>query len=1283
MVITHKKSTKLETAYYNIIWRLNNAGIKYETENHIIPQYNPDARDENGNPYPEPAPDSVGTGTAWIKIFHEDHKIVFVYFCCHLVECKTCTYDRFITVYNYTDDVKDTNLQGMLPALTLKYYADREENDKDRTIYFDEFSLNDLGYEYITVKKPVTNATETTCETCNGKGTVESETTVPSGNPYVKPVTIKINTTCPDCHGTGKTIEETDDNFTKVYTFNVYGFYAKKSVEEHDIIDNRINDGVREGLPDDDPSNLGEGGLVKYAKRLYTSENSYDPEDAPVAELSKITTYNTELYLNNGKLLNSVDEIYELIEKTNVDNKNLPEDEKVDLSKYLFAIPVFRVELTRDADNKPANDYQLIDFRFYQTNYVDQYGKLIPIVAFCAFDTRRNSRTPYFSDGYNVMGYSDRSSFPLYPEHVQYNPNKVKDMFPSYTNGDIYTQKGIKNFTKHCGEIETANGTVTSKQTVIIRPMISTFTDISQTDRVWNFICYKDKNLPIVPCDRDTLYISETTWPYKMDLYKDDHVKFNNILSQKTAAYVEPLDSKLLGPGEDPTLTDFVYPVDTFKGAAGFDSFEDLHVDPTNSRAPLRAIFFAPTSNNNTILCEKGLGTIYPDTISGIVLKNSTERICLGVKIHVEFHESFDDAAPKYLNTDERVMFLRLALQDYETNGNITLLGDPKYVYAKGPDIKAYVDPEDPTKMLYKWPMTFDEEFLTYIDDESFSYIQFPIKNKRLIVCFDYVDHEAVHSTDVSKNPYSYDDVVITVEVSLTTNTPKFAKRGYPYAGAESLALLPKIQYNYNNYPEGVFTYYQTNFGTYIENYIFHKYGEDHLMDVDLDTEGTDEQIKLIPDTIESQKEYHGFMNILYEKKLRSIYTKMDTHNDFIVCPACNGMDDIDCAFCGNKRKLSIFDCNIKSIESDDDMHKLLEDNSLKRYVCPSINDIDHEHRASCYGRCRCCAGTKSVIRYYYLKVFEFKNLTEYDGKLPKEVPDLSDIEALDIIGKVLESKVKEKGSSYEEAYLNYIVRKHYDVEEAPGEELDVAYSQLYNAAANNLVFYILNGNFIAYYFWNGYTHVKVDYGYNYIYSTKTYSKKEWEKIKDTEDGHKSTLLYRIISTEQEVDDMVGFYSINVPNVKIDYQDVSSIFEGATVQRIYFDKSWVYSNLLSDMTFKHFNMFTEKESLIVGNHQSTEDYAHIHDEEIEDGIVQSRCPTCNGTGEVDGAPCETCGGTGDYPDNVLKENLYYTRQLYCYTSLPYINTDNISFEVNDQQKPEFNGIEVNEINYEE
>ena len=1272
MVITHKKSTKLENAYYNIIWRLNNAGIKYETENNIIPQYNPDARDENGNPYPEPDPDTVGTGTAWIKIFHEDRKIVFVYFCCHLVECKTCTYDRFITVYNYTDDVGDTALQGMLPVLTLKYYADRAEDDKDRTIYFDEFSLEDLSLTQLSFKKPILTQAEATCETCHGKGTVETKTTVPSGNPYKQPIQITINTTCPDCHGTGKTIEDSPDNYATINKFNVYGFYVKKSAEERDLIDNRINDGVREGLPDDDPSNLGEGGLIKYAKRLYTDENSYDPDDTPTTELSKITTYNTQLYVDeNGKPVNTLEELYELIEKTNVKNNSIDAnpkstEEKVDLSKYLFAIPIFKEYINTNGE-EPKTDYKLVDFRFYQTNYVDQYGKLIPITAFCSFNTERESPL-YFINGYNTYGYSD-----------------LDPSIDSYTYDIFYSiVKGIKNFTKHCGEIETYRNSSGGKPNVIIRPLISTFVDVSQTDRVWNFICYKDKNLPIVPYNKNTLYISKTTWPYKMDLYKDEHVKFDNILAQKTAAYVEPLDSTLLSPDDDPSQADYVYPVDSFKGSVGLNTFKDIHT--YGSMVPFEySLYIDPTSNNNTVNCENGASYTYPDNIPGIVFRNKTNRIALGIKIHAEFHESYDDAVPNY--SIAQILRLDLALQDMDEDGhalpdNIHHLST-YYVDVYTSDIEKYYNPENTSEVLYKWPMTLDKEIRSYIDSYRFPSssnpgLEFPFKNKRLLILLDRINYDWHESSDISKNPYNYDDVNVTIEVSLTTNMESMTdKYGYPIAGVENISLLPKIEYNYNNYPEGVFKYYQSNYGTYIENYIFHKY-KDNMMYSVLDTEGDDESVKLIPDTIESQKEYHGFLNIMFDSKLRSIYRKMDTHNDFITCPACNGKDDIECGFCNNKRKLSIYDCNVKSITSDEDMQKLLSENSLFRYVCPDINNIDHDNRSSCQGRCRCCAGTKSVVRYYYLKTFDFKNLTVYNGKLPEEIDDLSDIEKLHIIDKVLEAKVKEVGNNTVLPYLNYIVNKHYDVPEELGEELDFdTYYELYNAAANNLVFYILNGNFIAYYYWNGRSHVKVDYGYNYIYSTKTYTKKEWKKIKDTNDAKINTVLYRIISAEQDVDDMIGFYVINIQDITKKFDN----FEGCTVQRIYFDKSWVYSNLLSDMTFKHFNMFTEKENLIVGNHQQTEDYIHIHDE--EEDTVQSRCPQCGGTGEIDGEKCETCNGTGDYPDNVQADNLVYTRQLYCYTSMPYINTDNMSFEVNDQILPKLDNNDIDEINYEE
>ena len=177
MVITHKKITKLEKAYFDIINRLNNAGIKYETENKIIPHWDPNARDDKGNPIPKPADDSIGTGTAWIKIFNKDRKQVFVYFCCHLVECKTCTYDRFITVYDYHDDVNDTNLLGMETVTGLTPYTQTPIDD--RTIYFKTTTTSNLLFA-----KPRTKTEDTPCPTCHGRGLITTVKEVSVGNQY-------------------------------------------------------------------------------------------------------------------------------------------------------------------------------------------------------------------------------------------------------------------------------------------------------------------------------------------------------------------------------------------------------------------------------------------------------------------------------------------------------------------------------------------------------------------------------------------------------------------------------------------------------------------------------------------------------------------------------------------------------------------------------------------------------------------------------------------------------------------------------------------------------------------------------------------------------------------------------------------------------------------------------------------------------------------------------------------------------------------------------------------
>lgn len=1283
MVITHKKSTHLEDAYYNIIWRLNNAGIKYETENNIVPRYDPNARDEYGNPYPEPDPDTVGTGTAWIKIFFEDRKQVFVYFCCHLVECKTCTYDRFITVYNYTDDVKDTNLQGMLPVLTLKYYADREESDGDRIVYFNEITLEDLGITELKFKKPiVTNQVETVCETCEGKGTVESETTVPSGNPYKPPVKIKINTTCPDCHGTGKNITESPDNYCTIEKFKVYGFYVKKSQEEGDIIDNRINDGNRPGLPDDDPSNLGEDGLIRYAKRLYTNKNSYDPTDVPeeaLSELSKVTTYNTQLYLDeNGNPLSTVEEIYDLIAKTNVNNNNLTAngEEEVDLSKYLFAIPIFKefIDLTAE---EPKTDYKIVDFRFYQTNYVDQHGKLIPINAYCCFSTQRVTSGPdieLLTNGYNPLGVSDITRLPqIGSTYQQYNPTTETGVwyYQGYDTCLVYESGGIRNFTKHCGEVEVVDSS-SSKQKRLINPTICTYTDISQTDKVWNFICYKDKNLPIVPFDADTLYIAQTTWPYKVDLYKDEHVTFKNILSQKSAAYIEPLDAPVLTPKdspdstEDPDFLNFVYPIDTFKGVVNLTTFKDIHVIPGSTYTPWeKALYLEAVSNNNTVICDKGISKTYPDNIAGIVFNNNTFRIAMGVKMHLKLHESYKDAVP--VGTSQiPICNLYIGVQDFdpETGIHIGEIKPVNTLQIKAKNIKPYYDPEDPTTLCYEWPMSIETYNVFYIDSDYYSNtLEFPFKHKRFVFRFDYIDEEHESDPAISKNPYNYDDVEFSLEVSLTTNMPKytFSQFGLAYEGVENIALLPKIKYNYNDYPEGVFNYYHTNYGTYIQNYIFNKYSGNMMQSV-LNTD--EEKIRLIPDTIESQQEYHGFMNVLFEKRLQSIYTKMDSRDDFITCPACKGDTSVDCVLCGNKRKLSMYDYN----------------NYKVRYACPAMESnsdsaldyMDHEHGISSHYRCRACAGTKSVVRYYYLKAFEFKDLSYYNGKMPVPV-DLNDLS--DIISRVLGATVTEHGSQLSEPYLNYIVRKHYDI--IIGQNLDFGnYYSLYNAAVNNLVFYKINGKFIKYLYWNGYKHIEVDYGYNYIYSTKTFNSSDW--VPETNKDNK--VLYRIITEEKDVDEMVGFYRIIVPEVNYNYDDFDTT-RGVRVQRIYFDKSWVYSNLLNDLTFKHFNLFTEKERQIITTKDAFDDAFHVHNE--DDQIVEKRCPTCGGTGMVEDQTCTTCNGTGAYPDDLPNIKLVTQKSVFTYTSMPYINTKNISFEVYDQESPVIDGETIEEIIFEE
>lgn len=1398
MVITHKTNTKLEDAYYNIKWRLDNAGIKYETENNIIPQWDPNAKDEFGNQLPKPDPFTVGTGTAWIKIYFEDRKQVFVYFCCHLVECSTCTYDRFITVYNYTDDVMDTNLQGMIPALTLKYYGDKAENDSDRTIYFDMIDCTEDGALFFRKPRSLADTKVNKCQTCNGsgkisqqvtiptrpgqggdghiiiekectdchgtgyedseteictacdgKGTIESTVTVPSGNPYKKAVQIKVTSTCTNCNGSGRISKTTSDDYCTISTLNLYNFYVKKSQTERDVVDNRINDGMRireDGANAEyDNSDKNEGGLRKFAKRLFSNANTYDPEDVPVDDLTKITTFNTEIYIDpdTGKPLSTIEELYELIAKTNLNNEYAEDSEKVDLSKYVFPIPVFKQHLIPGGDNTIITDYKIEKLNFYQTNYVDQQGNLIPLTVFfnCDLDV------PDLINVQNRLAVSD-----LFPERAGYTQSNV---FPTrYNNGLTYTSNGVKNFIKHCGEVEIyADPNEFSNK--VVKPYIKTFTNISQTDLVWNFICFKDKNLPIIPVERNTLYINQSNTPHTIDLYKENVTHFDNILSQKTASYAEPLDKPMVTPDSYPYIepdSKNVYPIDYFKGSCSITSFESLSGESPDS------LYFTGISNNNTLNFDhEGINPTYdyedwPDYLDGITFKNYTLNLLFTFTARIKFNKVDKHIEPgSYADT---VLSIKVGLVDTATEYN----EKPLIIFNRTIDVdmpyEGHIDPDDPTKLYYDWPDYANETIQHYatptlINEAYQSYdghgeFVCPLKHCRLVV---FCEPFKPSSSVATPSPYSLNpgDFSLELDFTLATNIdpiPAESTLGYPLKkGATNVVSIPKIKYNYNNYPEGIFSYYHKNFGTYIENYIFNKYhsvtGDSNIPEgagfLDMVYNETDKRMEFVPDTIESQKKYKGFMNIIHSNKLRSIYVKQDTRNDYIVCPACNGNEKINCPTCGNKRKLSLYDysgdtcpiCNGNTEKPCSFCHNTGKVDYLKRYRCPSldstgIDHVNHDDKDE-NGRCRICAGTKSIVRYYYLKTFDFADITNYVNKLPENIPDLNKIEDLDIVTRVLQKNVQEKGSKLSEYYLNYIIRKHYGIVLSEGTShyaWEEGYS-LYNAAVSNLVFYILNGKFVKYKFWNGNTHIDVEYGYNYIYSIKTYTKKEWDAVQyDSDLARNTKVLYRIIEDATDVDQLIGFYTILIPDINTNYYIDGEAFKGCAIQRIYFDKEWVYNNLLKDMKFNQFNIFTEKEEPIVGAEQKLPEdiivppdyhheylwYAHIHNENeaIADlpcpdceGVGSFVCPTCGGSGTYDHhfcmtcrgtgkVTCTTCNGSGDNPDTDVEPiELRFLKYLYIYTSHTYINTDNMSFEINDQPLPTYDGEEIEEIDFEE
>lgn len=270
---TATKSTKIETTTNAICYQLEQHGLRYERFNHYKPRYYQTEGSWGEIIEVENTGDDVGTGYAWIKYYYDDRKFGYIFVCCHLVSCETCTYNRYVTIYNYTDDIADSNIPGDVPVLaTLPLPEDTDELDPT-TLYYDytEFTpiisgdevcpickgnggiictiCNGSGYQ--TIKSKIAGRVVTSqitcpkchgdkyikeyheCTTCNGTGEIKTIVSIVDKQPIygTKPCstcqgTGEISIECNKCHGTGL------GNATYGNTQSAYYFYMDKSRDE-------------------------------------------------------------------------------------------------------------------------------------------------------------------------------------------------------------------------------------------------------------------------------------------------------------------------------------------------------------------------------------------------------------------------------------------------------------------------------------------------------------------------------------------------------------------------------------------------------------------------------------------------------------------------------------------------------------------------------------------------------------------------------------------------------------------------------------------------------------------------------------------------------------------------------------------------------------------------------------------------------------------------------------------------------------------------------------------
>lgn len=293
---TNIKSTKIETAVNEICNQLEKYGFKYERFDHYVPSYIYE-EGSNGELRPVENPDTnKGTGYAIIKYNYDDRRFGYIHIECKLVAQGTCTYNRYITIYNYTDDVHDTSIPDDI-TVTASFELTNSENLIPTVVYYKASAFT-----------PIISATDM-CTTCNGTGGImctacsgsgtekiyDDENLVYSatcsecdGIGYIR----NLNSLCTDCNGYGYSSLCLD------HPYSAYTFYMDSYRDENDNLI-PFNDYGSAIIPIINKNQIGNdnntyvlennGKLEFYNSNYKNISDEYMPTNV-ITELSKTTT---------------------------------------------------------------------------------------------------------------------------------------------------------------------------------------------------------------------------------------------------------------------------------------------------------------------------------------------------------------------------------------------------------------------------------------------------------------------------------------------------------------------------------------------------------------------------------------------------------------------------------------------------------------------------------------------------------------------------------------------------------------------------------------------------------------------------------------------------------------------------------------------------------------------------------------------------------------------------------------------------------------------------------